>query len=73
MQRARVEIGPVRPNKGSRFRIQDYAIEQAKILKRTVQRAVEDWPEVDVLSTPVTEGDSELVRPDHFKADDADD
>ena len=73
MQRARIEIGPVRPNKGSGLRIQDHAIEHAKILKRTVQRAVEDWPKVDVLTTPVTEADTELVRPSHFEAGDADD
>ena len=72
VQCAGIEIGPVRPHQRSGLRVQDDAIEDSKVLKRSEQRTMKYWPEVDVLSSAVTEAHRDLVRPRHFESRHAD-
>jgi hypothetical protein len=73
VDRAGIEIRPVRPYERSDLRIQDDASEESKVLKRAEERTMKHWPKVDVLSGPVTEAHRQLVRSNHFEAGDTDD
>jgi hypothetical protein len=49
VQRRRIEIGPIGPNKSPSLVVKDNRIEHREILKRREQRTMEDWPKVDAL------------------------
>jgi len=53
MEHTSVKIGAVGPNQGSDFRINLDLTKQIRVAKRTVELALENWLEVDLLRATV--------------------
>jgi hypothetical protein len=71
VQRLGRDVRSIRPNDGSRDRIEQYLSEEDRVSQRLEDRPLQQWKKVDPLPRAILEPQVERVRPSYFNPDDS--